>query len=48
MYREHAPHMLGEVDAVMGRWEGREQELLQRLHRKYGRTMAAPTGSRKR
>jgi hypothetical protein len=43
VYSAHAPHMLRKVDTVLAKWQGREQALLQRLHRKYGRTMARPT-----
>jgi|EP01047_Picozoa_sp_COSAG01_P090112 hypothetical protein len=43
VYSAHAPHMLSKVDTVLAKWQGREQALLQRLHRKYGRTMARPT-----
>ena len=44
VYRAHNPGRLGEVDAVLERWRGREVQLLQRLHRKYGKTQGRPTG----
>ena len=46
VYAKYAPEKLAEVDTILGRWAGREQMLLQRLHKKYGRVMAAPTSGR--
>ena len=43
VYAQHAPERLPEVDEILGRWAGREQQLLMKLHKKYGRTMSRPT-----
>lgn len=46
VYSRYAPEKLGEVDAVLARWAGREPMLLQRLHKKYGRVVSNPTSGR--
>jgi hypothetical protein len=33
------------VDALLERWQGREVQLLQRLHKKYGKVQGRPTAS---